>query len=99
MSPRTESLGVASWSNIIIHTSLDMQATSRYLSSYLATTGGPRWPGTLDSTSKPVTIAIRPSYNTVDLIESFTLQRLQKINGTSSVSTLLLSFLKYMTTT
>jgi hypothetical protein len=58
MSPKTESLGVTLLSNTTTCTSLDMQATSRHLDSYCATTGGPRCPGTLESTLKPVTSAI-----------------------------------------
>jgi hypothetical protein len=67
MSPKIESLNIALWSNITIHTSLDMQATLRHLGSYHATTGGPRCPDTLESMSKPATFAIGLSCNTVDL--------------------------------
>jgi hypothetical protein len=46
MSLKTESLGVTSWSNIIICTSLDIQTALRHLSSYHTTIGGSRYPGT-----------------------------------------------------
>jgi hypothetical protein len=46
MFPKIESLGVASFSNITIHASLDMQAASRHLSFFHTTTGGPRCPDT-----------------------------------------------------
>jgi hypothetical protein len=59
MSPKTETLGITLWSNIMIHASLDIQAALRHLSLYRATTGGPRYLDTLDSMSKPATYAIR----------------------------------------
>jgi hypothetical protein len=40
MSPKTDSFGVASLSNITTCTSLDIQATSRHSSSYHTTKGG-----------------------------------------------------------
>jgi hypothetical protein len=73
MSPKTEILGIALWSNITICVSPDMQATSRHLSSSCATTGGHRCPDTSDSTSKHVTYVIGLSCNIADPKESFIL--------------------------
>jgi hypothetical protein len=48
---------------------------------------------------KTATFAIGPSCNTVNLTESSTPQRLQKIDRMSSVLTLFVSFLKHMAMT
>jgi hypothetical protein len=99
MSQKTETLGFTSLSNITIHTSLDMQATLRHFNLYHTTTGGHKCPDTSESMSTPVTFAIRLNCNVINLMESFTPQRLQKIDGMSSALTLLLNFFRCMATT
>jgi hypothetical protein len=74
--PKDRKLGVALWSNIMICALLDMQAALRHLSSYCTTIGGPRYTDTLESMSKHATYAIGISCDTIDSMESFTLQRL-----------------------
>jgi hypothetical protein len=64
MSPKTEISGIELWSNITIHTLLDMQATLRPLKWYLNIIGGHKCLNTLASISRHASCGIKQSYNT-----------------------------------